>query len=86
MIKHLAKANIYQIDNLTSEDVVDVYQLLRVITLENMEELWKEFSGNDEHRCAVLFIKKCISSFFFSSFLLWFEQLALTLTWVSSYV
>ncbi|XP_062306996.1 vitellogenin 3, phosvitinless isoform X1 [Osmerus eperlanus] len=50
MIKRLAKANIYQIDNLTSEDVVEVYQLLRVITLENMEELWKQFSGNDEHR------------------------------------
>lgn len=65
MIKRLAKANIYQIDNLTSEEVVDVYQLLRVITLENMEELWKQFSGNDEHRCAVLFIKTFISSFLF---------------------
>ncbi|XP_012677088.2 vitellogenin 3, phosvitinless [Clupea harengus] len=50
MIKRLAQANIYQVDSPTSEDIVDVFQLLRVITLEDLETLWKQLSGNVEHR------------------------------------
>nr|BAM22590.1 phosvitinless vitellogenin [Salvelinus leucomaenis] len=50
MIKRLAQANIYQTDSATSEDVVFLYQLLRVTSLENHEVLWKQLSGNDEHR------------------------------------
>nr|XP_046155261.1 vitellogenin 3, phosvitinless [Oncorhynchus gorbuscha] len=50
MIKRLAQANIYQTDSATSEDVVVLFQLLRVTSLENHEVLWKQLSGNDEHR------------------------------------
>ncbi|XP_041695037.2 vitellogenin 3, phosvitinless [Coregonus clupeaformis] len=50
MIKRLAQANIYQTDSATSEDVVVLFQLLRVTSLEDHEVLWKQLSGNDEHR------------------------------------
>lgn len=56
MIKRLAQANIYQTDSATSEDVVVLFQLLRVTSLENHEVLWKQLSGNDEHRCIFMFI------------------------------
>uniref|UniRef100_A0A6Q2Y8M3 Vitellogenin domain-containing protein n=1 Tax=Esox lucius TaxID=8010 RepID=A0A6Q2Y8M3_ESOLU len=50
MIMRLAEANIYQVDSLTSEDVFVLFQLLRGTSLEDLEALWIQLSGNDEHR------------------------------------
>uniref|UniRef100_A0A8C1RKV4 Vitellogenin-like n=1 Tax=Cyprinus carpio TaxID=7962 RepID=A0A8C1RKV4_CYPCA len=50
LIKHLAQANIYHVDSASSTDILNLIQLLRVATLENLEQLWKQVSGNDEHR------------------------------------
>lgn len=50
MIKRLAQANIYHVDSATSTDVLNLIQLLRVATLDNLEQLWKQLEGNDEHR------------------------------------
>lgn len=50
LIKHLAQANIYKIDDTTTEETIKLYQLLRVIPYEGLEEMWKQFSGNQEHR------------------------------------
>ncbi|XDV51975.1 hypothetical protein PO909_020760 [Leuciscus waleckii] len=50
LIKRLAQANIYHVDSASSTDILDLIQLLRVATLENLEQLWKQVSGNDEHR------------------------------------
>uniref|UniRef100_A0A673LG27 Vitellogenin-like n=1 Tax=Sinocyclocheilus rhinocerous TaxID=307959 RepID=A0A673LG27_9TELE len=50
LIKRLAQANIYHVDSASSTDILNLIQLLRVATLENLEQLWKEVSGNDEHR------------------------------------
>ncbi|XP_039509562.1 vitellogenin 3, phosvitinless [Pimephales promelas] len=50
LIKRLAQANIYHVDSASSTDVLNLIQLLRVATLENLEQLWKQVSGNDEHR------------------------------------
>ncbi|KAJ3598959.1 hypothetical protein NHX12_032922 [Muraenolepis orangiensis] len=50
LITHLAQANIYKIDSTTTEDVLKVYQLLRVVPLEGLDALWKQLSGNAEHR------------------------------------
>ncbi|XP_067287144.1 vitellogenin 3, phosvitinless [Pseudorasbora parva] len=50
LIKRLAIANIYHVDSASSTDILDLIQLLRVATIENLEQLWKQVSGNDEHR------------------------------------
>ncbi|XP_044057060.1 vitellogenin 3, phosvitinless isoform X2 [Siniperca chuatsi] len=50
LIKHLAEANIYQIDSATTEDTIKLYQLLRVTPYEGLEVMWKQFAGNEEHR------------------------------------
>ncbi|XP_071388725.1 vitellogenin 3, phosvitinless [Centroberyx affinis] len=50
LIKHLAQANIYQIDSATTEETIKLYQLLRVIPFEGLEAMWKQFAGNEEHR------------------------------------
>ncbi|XP_058648511.1 vitellogenin 3, phosvitinless [Onychostoma macrolepis] len=50
LIKRLAQANIYKVDSSSSTEVLNLIQLLRVATLENLEQLWKQVSGNDEHR------------------------------------
>uniref|UniRef100_A0A3P8VDW2 Vitellogenin 3, phosvitinless n=1 Tax=Cynoglossus semilaevis TaxID=244447 RepID=A0A3P8VDW2_CYNSE len=50
LIKRLADANIYQIDSSTTEDTIKVYQLLRAMPFEGLEELWKNLSTNDEYR------------------------------------
>uniref|UniRef100_A0A8C2AHR1 Vitellogenin 3, phosvitinless n=1 Tax=Cyprinus carpio TaxID=7962 RepID=A0A8C2AHR1_CYPCA len=50
LIKRLAQANIYHVDSASSTDILNLIQLLRVATLENLEQLWKQVSGNDEHR------------------------------------
>ncbi|NP_571340.1 vitellogenin 3, phosvitinless precursor [Danio rerio] len=50
LIKRLAQANIYHVDSETSTEILDLIQLMRVTTLDNLEHLWKQVSGNDEHR------------------------------------
>ncbi|XP_072515969.1 vitellogenin 3, phosvitinless [Salminus brasiliensis] len=50
LIKHLAQSNIYQVDHATSADVLALIQLLRTSTYEDLELLWKQLSGNSEHR------------------------------------
>ncbi|KAG7247604.1 hypothetical protein CRUP_026926, partial [Coryphaenoides rupestris] len=50
LVKHLAQANIYQVDSATTEDVMKAYQLLRVVPFEGLEAVWKQLSGNAEHR------------------------------------
>ncbi|KAI7795403.1 vitellogenin C [Triplophysa rosa] len=50
LIKRLAQANIYHVDSATSTDVLNLIQLLRGATLDNLEQLWKQLAGNDEHR------------------------------------
>nr|XP_055040397.1 vitellogenin 3, phosvitinless [Misgurnus anguillicaudatus] len=50
LIKRLAQANIYHVDGETSTDILDLIQLLRVATIDNLEQLWKQLAGNDEHR------------------------------------
>ncbi|KAA0707984.1 Vitellogenin [Triplophysa tibetana] len=50
LIKRLAQANIYHVDSATSTEVLNLIQLLRVATLDNLEQLWKQLAGNDEHR------------------------------------
>ncbi|KAM9848894.1 vitellogenin 3, phosvitinless [Aulostomus maculatus] len=50
LIKSLAKANSYNIDSATTEDVIKLYQLLRVMPYEGLDVMWKQFAGNEEHR------------------------------------
>uniref|UniRef100_A0A4W6DUS7 Vitellogenin 3, phosvitinless n=1 Tax=Lates calcarifer TaxID=8187 RepID=A0A4W6DUS7_LATCA len=50
LIKRLAEANIYHIDSATTEDTIKLYQLLRVMPFEGLDDMWKQFSGNEEHR------------------------------------
>uniref|UniRef100_A0A0E9R0M4 Vitellogenin domain-containing protein n=1 Tax=Anguilla anguilla TaxID=7936 RepID=A0A0E9R0M4_ANGAN len=50
LIQCLAQANINQVDSASSADVLHLYQLLRVATQDNLEALWKQFSGNAEYR------------------------------------
>uniref|UniRef100_A0A3B4WJG0 Vitellogenin 3, phosvitinless n=1 Tax=Seriola lalandi dorsalis TaxID=1841481 RepID=A0A3B4WJG0_SERLL len=50
LIKRLAEANRYQIDSATTEDIIKLYQLLRVTPYEGLDEMWKQFAGNEEHR------------------------------------
>uniref|UniRef100_A0A665UXN5 Vitellogenin 3, phosvitinless n=1 Tax=Echeneis naucrates TaxID=173247 RepID=A0A665UXN5_ECHNA len=50
LIKRLAENNRYQIDSKTTEDVIKLYQLLRVMPYEGLDDMWKQFSGNEEHR------------------------------------
>lgn len=50
LIKRLAQANVYHIDSATTEDIIRLYQLLRVIPYEGLDVMWKQFAGNEEHR------------------------------------
>ncbi|XP_050979330.1 vitellogenin 3, phosvitinless isoform X1 [Labeo rohita] len=50
LIKRLAQDNIYHMDSASSTDILKLIQLLRVATLDNLEQLWKQVSVNDEHR------------------------------------
>ncbi|XP_061680894.1 vitellogenin 3, phosvitinless [Syngnathoides biaculeatus] len=50
LIKHLAQVNNIQIDSATTEDVMKLYQLLRLVPYEGLEVMWKQFAANDEHR------------------------------------
>ncbi|TRY57433.1 hypothetical protein DNTS_031422, partial [Danionella cerebrum] len=49
-ISRLAQANMYHVDSATSTEILELIQLLRMVTLEDLEQLWKEVSGNNEHR------------------------------------
>ncbi|XP_048833617.1 vitellogenin 3, phosvitinless [Brienomyrus brachyistius] len=50
LIEHIVAANIKQVDNSTTADILQLYQLLRLVTLDNMETLWNKYLGNSEHR------------------------------------
>ncbi|XP_058494704.1 vitellogenin 3, phosvitinless [Solea solea] len=50
LIKRLADVNSYQIDVATSDDTLKVYQLLRVMPYEGLEQMWRQFKGNEEYR------------------------------------
>uniref|UniRef100_A0A4W4HER4 Vitellogenin domain-containing protein n=1 Tax=Electrophorus electricus TaxID=8005 RepID=A0A4W4HER4_ELEEL len=48
LIKHLAQDNIHQLNGATSADVLNLIQLLRSTTQEDLELLWKQLSTNNE--------------------------------------
>uniref|UniRef100_A0A3Q2Y8B3 Vitellogenin 3, phosvitinless n=1 Tax=Hippocampus comes TaxID=109280 RepID=A0A3Q2Y8B3_HIPCM len=50
LIKHLAQVNSYQIESATTEDVMKLYQLLRLVPYEGLEVMWKQFAAHDEYR------------------------------------
>ncbi|XP_036441837.1 vitellogenin 3, phosvitinless [Colossoma macropomum] len=50
LIKRLAQGNIYQLNSTMSSDVLALIQLLRASTHDDLELLWKQLSGNNEHR------------------------------------
>ncbi|XP_053723141.1 vitellogenin 3, phosvitinless [Synchiropus splendidus] len=50
LIKQLAEANRYHIDSASTEDTIKVYQLLRVMPYEGLEEMWKQFASEPEYR------------------------------------
>ncbi|XP_027016008.1 vitellogenin 3, phosvitinless isoform X1 [Tachysurus fulvidraco] len=50
LVKSLAQAHIYQVDADKSADVLELIQLLRATSHEDLELLWKQLSVNDEHR------------------------------------
>ncbi|XP_076880480.1 vitellogenin 3, phosvitinless isoform X2 [Brachyhypopomus gauderio] len=50
LIKHLAQDNIHQLNGATSARVLNLIQLLRATTQEDLELLWKQLSTNNEHR------------------------------------
>ncbi|XP_046713777.1 vitellogenin 3, phosvitinless [Silurus meridionalis] len=50
LLKRLAQAHIYQVNSTASADVLELIQLLRVTSYEDLELLWKQLSGHDEHR------------------------------------
>uniref|UniRef100_A0A3Q2CDP0 Vitellogenin 3, phosvitinless n=1 Tax=Cyprinodon variegatus TaxID=28743 RepID=A0A3Q2CDP0_CYPVA len=50
LIKRLAVANSQSIDSATTEDVFKVYQLMRVIPYEGLENMWKQLAENPKHR------------------------------------
>ncbi|XP_077390473.1 vitellogenin 3, phosvitinless isoform X2 [Festucalex cinctus] len=50
LLKQLAQVNNYQIDSATTEDVMKLYQLLRLVPYEGLEVMWKQFAAHNEHR------------------------------------
>lgn len=50
LIKQLAEANKYHIDSATTENMIKLYQVLRVIPYEGLETMWKQFAGTEEYR------------------------------------
>nr|QAA78850.1 vitellogenin C [Channa punctata] len=50
LIKRLAEANNYQIDSVSTEETIKLYQLLRVIPFEGLDATWRQVAGNKEHR------------------------------------
>lgn len=49
-LKRLAKANIEKVDSATTEYSIKLYQLLRLLTDEELEGLWTDVKGDREHR------------------------------------
>lgn len=54
LIKQLAEANKHSLNSTTTEDIIKVYQLLRVIPYEGLEAMWKQFAAKREQRSATL--------------------------------
>lgn len=50
LIKHLAEANMHSIDNASTDDIIKVYQLMKVIPTEGLESMWKQFADSPEYR------------------------------------
>ncbi|KAM9762856.1 vitellogenin 3, phosvitinless [Menidia menidia] len=50
LIKRLAEANIHHIESKTTEEIMKLYQLMRLIPSEGLDTMWKQFSGNPEYR------------------------------------
>ncbi|XP_037554173.1 vitellogenin 3, phosvitinless [Nematolebias whitei] len=50
LIKHLAEANMHMIDNASTDDIIKVYQLMKVIPTEGLESMWKQFADSPEYR------------------------------------
>ncbi|XP_068175413.1 vitellogenin 3, phosvitinless [Antennarius striatus] len=50
LIKEMAEMNKDQINSSTTENAIKVYQLLRVVSYEGLEAMWKQLAGNSEHR------------------------------------
>lgn len=50
LIKGLAEANMDSIDNATTDDIIKVYQLMRVIPSEGLESMWKQFADDPKYR------------------------------------
>ncbi|KAI3368252.1 hypothetical protein L3Q82_007972 [Scortum barcoo] len=50
LVKRLAEANKYHVDSATTEDTIKLYQLLRVMPYEGLEDIWKQCAGNEQHR------------------------------------
>lgn len=38
------------IDNATTDDIIKVYQLMRVIPSEGLENMWKQFAHDPKYR------------------------------------
>lgn len=45
-------------DNASSTEILDLIQFMRVATLDNLEHLWKQVLGNDEHR----YVHPCLNT------------------------
>lgn len=54
LIKDLADANKYSLNKTTTGDSIKVYQLLRLITYEELGKMWKAVKDQDEQRSATL--------------------------------
>ncbi|KAM4575550.1 vitellogenin 3, phosvitinless [Fundulus diaphanus] len=54
LIKRLAEANSESIDSNTTEDSIKVYQLMRVIPYEGLENMWKQLAENPMYRRWIL--------------------------------
>lgn len=54
LIEDLAVANKYSLNKNTTRDSIKVYQLLRLITYEELGKMWKALKDKDEQRSATL--------------------------------
>ncbi|XP_041647323.1 vitellogenin 3, phosvitinless [Cheilinus undulatus] len=50
LFNKLVEANKYAIDSASTEDIIKLYQLLRVTDYEGLEAMWKQFKGSRDHR------------------------------------
>lgn len=54
LIEDLADANKYSLNKTTTENSIKVYQLLRLITYEDLGKMWKKLKDKEEQRSATL--------------------------------